>query len=169
MLTRLEALNFGCLRYVCQDLGPRHLLVGPPGSGKSTFLDAIGFLSDLVGKGLDDAIEARTPDLRDLVWQRQHSRFELAVEVPIPQDKALLFPEHDQKRCRYEVAVGVDPDTGESAILSERVLFVPDQPREKTETVQESLFPVDRAAPESLATQRTRGLRTIVSKVPTFS
>ena len=166
MLTRLEALNFGCLRYVAQDLGPHHLLVGPPGSGKSTLLDAIAFLSDLVDKGLDAAIEGRTPDLRDLVWQRQHGRFELAVEVCIPQEKALLFPEHDRKRCRYEVAVGLDPDTGESAILAERVLFVPDQPRERPQTVQESLFPVDRAAPESLATQRTRGLRTVINKVP---
>ena len=74
MLTRLETLHFGCLRHVDQDLGAHHLLVGPPGSGKSTFLDAVAFLSDLVDKGLDAAIERRTPDLRDLIWQRQHSR-----------------------------------------------------------------------------------------------
>jgi predicted ATPase len=166
MLTRLEALRFGCLRHIDQDLGGTHLLVGPSGSGKSTVLDAVAFISDLVSDGLDAAIDRRTPDLRDLVWQRRPERFELAVEVRIPQEKALLFPEHDRKRCRYEVAVGLDPDTGESAILSERVLLLPDQPREKPEAVQASLFPSDREAPESLATQRTRGLRTVIHKVP---
>jgi predicted ATPase len=166
MLTRLEALHFGCLRYIDQDLGSHHLLVGPNGSGKSTFVDALGFLSDLVSQGLEAAVETRASDVRDLIWRRQLDRFELAVEVRIPQEKVLLFPDHEQRRCRYEVAVGVEEGTGELAILSERVILLPERVKEKAEVVQESLFPVDRSAPDTLVTQRTRGVKTVIHKVP---
>ncbi len=166
MLTRLEALHFGCLRYAVQDLGRHHLLAGPGGSGKSTFLDAIAFLSDLVGQGLQAAIDSRATDVNDLIWGRQQGRFELAVEAEIPQEKALLFPGREKSRCRYEVAIGQDPETGQAAILSERVLLVPLQPRDEREPEQGTLFPVDREAPESLALQRARGLKTVIHKVP---
>ncbi|MFN4258579.1 MAG: hypothetical protein ACK4RK_04730 [Gemmataceae bacterium] len=36
MLTLIEALNYRCLRYVHQPLGPFHILVGPNASGKTT-------------------------------------------------------------------------------------------------------------------------------------
>ena len=43
MITLVEALNYRCLRYVHRPLKPFHVLVGPNASGKSTFLDVIGF------------------------------------------------------------------------------------------------------------------------------
>ena len=62
MITLVEALNYRCLRYVHRPLKPFHVLVGPNASGKSTFLDVIGFLSDLVSGGLDRALSERSPD-----------------------------------------------------------------------------------------------------------
>ena len=53
MITLIEALNYRCLKYVQRPLNPFHVLVGPNASGKTTFLDVIGFLRDLVSKGLD--------------------------------------------------------------------------------------------------------------------
>jgi predicted ATPase len=48
MITLVEALNYRCLRYIRQPLGPFHVLVGPNASGKTTFLDVIAFLERLV-------------------------------------------------------------------------------------------------------------------------
>ena len=56
MITLIEALNYRCLRYVSRPLGPFHVLVGPNASGKSTFLDVVDFLQDLVSEGLDEAL-----------------------------------------------------------------------------------------------------------------
>lgn len=46
-IVRVEALGYRCLRYVAQDLGAFQILVGANASGKSTFLDVVGFLGDL--------------------------------------------------------------------------------------------------------------------------
>ena len=59
MIRRIEVLNYRCLRYVSQPLEHFHVLVGPNASGKSTFLDVLGLIRDLLTKGLDDAILAR--------------------------------------------------------------------------------------------------------------
>ena len=60
MITLIEALNYRCLRYVQRPLKPFHVLVGPNASGKTTFLDVLGFLSDLVSEGLEVALSERT-------------------------------------------------------------------------------------------------------------
>ncbi len=41
MITRIEALNFRCLRYVSQRLGRFHVLVGPNASGKEGATDIV--------------------------------------------------------------------------------------------------------------------------------
>ena len=58
MIRRIEVLNYRCLRYVSQPLDHFHVLVGPNASGKSTFLDVLGLIRDLLTKGLDDALLA---------------------------------------------------------------------------------------------------------------
>ena len=60
MITLIEALNYRCLRYISRPLKPFHVLVGPNASGKTTFLDVVGLLQDLVSDGLDAALEKRT-------------------------------------------------------------------------------------------------------------
>ncbi len=60
MITRIEALNYRCLRYVRQDLGPFHVLVGPNASGKTTFLDVVAFLGRLVTDGPEAAVVERS-------------------------------------------------------------------------------------------------------------
>jgi predicted ATPase len=52
MISLIEALNFRCLRYIRQPLGPFHILVGPNASGKTTFLDVVAFLGQLVLRSL---------------------------------------------------------------------------------------------------------------------
>src|SRR5712692_10263819 len=110
MIRLIEARNFRCLRYVCQPLGPFHVLVGPNASGKTTFLDVVSFLGRLVSDGLDAAVSERTETFQDLVWQREGKQFELAIEAAIPKDrKEKLTRGFDA--IRYEVRIGLDPRT----------------------------------------------------------
>jgi len=71
-----EALNYRCLKYVRQTLGPFQVLVGPNATGKTTFLDVIGFLGDVVSKGLESAVASRTNTPSDLTWWRKEKSFE---------------------------------------------------------------------------------------------
>jgi len=96
MITLIEALNFRSLKYISQPLGAFHILVGPNASGKTTFLDVIAFISQLVSNGLDTAINDRARTFHDLLWQGQGNRFELAIEAKIPEEIAEKFS--DQTR-----------------------------------------------------------------------
>lgn len=52
MITRIQALNYRCLRHIDQWMSNFHVLVGPNASGKTTFLDVIAFLGHLVSEGM---------------------------------------------------------------------------------------------------------------------
>ena len=73
MIRRIQALNYRCLRYVDIVLDRFHVLVGPNASGKSTLLDVVAFLGDMVSEGLEEAVEKRTRNFQDLVWKRPAS------------------------------------------------------------------------------------------------
>ena len=87
MISCIEALEYRCLNYVRRQISPFQILVGANASGKSTFLDTVRFLGQLVSEGLDAAIQSRTENLQDLVWQRQGNRFELAIEMLRTENK----------------------------------------------------------------------------------
>lgn len=55
-LTALELSNFRALRSIRLELGALNVLVGPNASGKSTALDAIGFVATCFRHGLDQAL-----------------------------------------------------------------------------------------------------------------
>jgi predicted ATPase len=123
MISLIEALNYGCLRDVRQPLGPFHILVGPNASGKTKFLDVVGFLHDLVTKGEERAVGLRSSNFYDLVWRQEARRFELAVEAAIPQT---LCDSLENKACatvRYEVAVHLDETANQLEIAAEQALL----------------------------------------------
>ena len=164
MIRRIQARNYCCLRYVDVSLDRFHVLVGPNASGKSTLLDIVAFLGDMVSGGLEAAVEKRTRNFQDLVWRRPAKQlgFELAVEFDIPGDvKAQLPKEKGFELFRYEVAIREDGDG--IRIDSERGLLMPcedDCPR------QEVLeFPAPLDGPETILLGGGRpGARTILSK-----
>jgi predicted ATPase len=154
MIRLIEALNFRCLRYVRQPLGPFHVLVGPNASGKTTFLDVVGFLGRLVSDGLEAAISERTQNFQDLLWARQGDRFELAVEAQIPPDrKARLSKPFD--RVRYEIRIGIDGKTQEAGILDEKA-WLASEPRHQYRQ-QRLHFPDEPTVPETILHGKVKG------------
>jgi len=126
MITLIEALNYRCFRYISQPLGPFHIMVGPNGSGKSSFLDIIAFIGDLVSKGLEKAIQSRTPNFYDLVWGREGGNFELAMEAEFPTsyqqvDKMLRM---SYQTVRYEVGIGLEKENNKIGIMAEQLFLI---------------------------------------------
>lgn len=165
MISRVEALNYRCLRYVSQPLRPFQILVGPNASGKTTFLEVFAFVSDLLSNGLESAVEERTSNFADLTWGRQGSGFEIALETSIPgYIQEQVGRQGAVGAIRYELAIGANVDTGEIEIRSETVLL---KPSSDTVRRERSLFPEELQPPETLRTLKKPKLtRTIVNKVP---
>lgn len=162
MIRLIEALNFRCLRYVRQPLGPFHVLVGANASGKTTFLDVVGFLGRLVSDGLEAAIYERTQSFRDLTWNRKESQFELALEAEIAEDrrKRLAKP---FDTVRYEIRVGIDPKTREVGILEEKAWLKTWKQDKKLQ--QRELFPMEPEPPATILKGKVRmGWQSVLSK-----
>ncbi len=121
MITQIEAKNFRCLRDVRQSLGAFHILVGPNATGKTTFFDVFALLGRLVSTGLEAAISERTHNLADLFWGKSGTQFDLAIEAKIPDSQRLT---QAFEKIRYEVTIGMDSMSRETAILAERVLLI---------------------------------------------
>ena len=111
------------------------MLVGPNASGKTTFLDVVGFLSDLLNEGVETAVRMRTSNFYDLTFAGKGGEIQLAVEARIPAG-ILAKMGNQYPYIRYEVALGIDED-GQVAIFEEAVFQVPDPPK----TYQKALFP----------------------------
>jgi predicted ATPase len=141
MIRRIEALSYRCLRDIDQEIGMFHILVGPNASGKSTLLDAVVFLGDLLRDGLEHAVRSRAPNHADLFWMAQGTRFELAVELEIPESRRQLLP-NGYRRARYEIAIGNDAQD-ELALLGE-TLWLRNVSATEALPVQSELFPASK-------------------------
>lgn len=164
MLSLIEARNYRCLRYVRRPLERFHVLVGPNASGKTTFLDVVSILSDLVSEGLDYAISQRTQNFVDLIWGREGTGFELAVEATIPTDvrERQAVPKYDT--VRYEVGISTDSSTNEVVIHAERGWL---RVSSDDATIQPLLFPDPPEPPVSIfSTAKGGKTRTLFSKTP---
>lgn len=164
MLTRIQALNYRALHYIDQSILPFQVLIGPNASGKSTFLDVIAFMSDIITKSsVEDAVRERAPDIRDLTWMRSSDWLELVVEAQIPAEFHLQYP-----RLRYEVRVGVDPVTNSLELSAETLWFTGTNAHSSANGAKIALFPDALRPPErvTLGFKKSTppGWRKIVSK-----
>lgn len=166
MISRVQVLNYGCLRYVDVPLGRFHVLIGPNASGKSTLMDAIKFVSDVVRDGVDAAVQTRTANFADLIWGRPDNpaeqRFEIALEFDLPGDVLALLPaERGYQVFRYEIAVGMDTATDRVSLLAERGAL---QGNPKHQPRQLQIFPAPDAPPQTFMRRTVKGRRTVFHK-----
>ncbi|MEW6265188.1 MAG: ATP-binding protein [Thermodesulfobacteriota bacterium] len=161
MIRLIEALNYRCLRYVSQELGPFHILVGPNASGKTTFLDVVVFLGRLVNEGLEAAVNERTREFRDLLFGRAGDVFELAIETAIPKDRRVKLRRNFDV-VRYEIKIGLSEDQREYGIHEERVWLKTWRQRQSPVPI---LFPVQNFPPSSIMTIRAeKGWQRVLTK-----
>ena len=95
LIRSLHVRNYRVLRHLDLRLEqPFHVMVGPNGIGKSTLFDAVSFVFDLIGEGLENAVAKRTSNFQDLIWQRpaDQAGFEIGIEFQLPN--ALPFHYH---------------------------------------------------------------------------
>jgi predicted ATPase len=139
------------------------VLVGPNASGKTTFLDVIGFLGKLVTEGLEAAIEERTPTFEHLLWNGKGDSFEIAVEASIPEQRREQLPHDNYDLIRYELKIGLDPESSEISILHEKAFLK--EAAVGFESSQRLLFPVGEDPPETILAERSpKGARQVLSK-----
>ena len=163
MIQLAEALNFRCLRYVKRPLKSLHVLVGPNASGKTTFLDVIGFLSDVVANGLDHALEDRAADPRDLLFHHQGSRMELAVEALVPDHLRQRLNNTDLTTVRYQVAIGCEESLGAFEFKAETLIL---KKRAIASSHQRKLFPQSAEPPKLFQHSVNSSMnRTLINKV----
>ena len=159
MIRRIEAKNYRSLKYIDQSLGDFHVLVGPNASGKTTFMDVVSFLSDIVKSGIDQAIQSRSANYNDLTFSSEGGDIELALEINIPDD-IRKFLEKRFDLIRYEMRFGLSEDTQEHAIKEERVLLLHSElinEESNTELSQPDLFPDYKTISHSILNKKYQG------------
>lgn len=168
MFTRIQTCAFRCLKSVDQRLGPFRALVGPNASGKTTFLDVIGFLSELVRNRGDvfETVQARSTNFEKLLWMGRGNSFQLAVEAAIPTavHDAMADDKRQFTQVRYEVEIGLDSASNEIG-LNHETLWLMEPAKEKQKPLP-SLFPEAPAEMESVLSRSGKGKKAAFTKKP---
>jgi predicted ATPase len=168
MFTRIQTRAFRSLKSGNQTLGRFRALVGPNASGKTTFLDVIGFLGDLVRNRGDvlGTVQARSTTFEKLVWMGQGRSFQLAVEADIPEDvlKAMAPDKQCFTQVRYEVEVGLGDVNDEVGLNHETLWLMKPVPKEAL--VQRDFFPELRQGMPSILVKPGPGRRVAITKKP---
>ncbi len=168
MFTRIQAIRFRCLRSVDQQLGRFVTLVGPNASGKTTFLDVIALLGDLMRNGgkVADTVLERSADFEKLLWMGQGSSFQLAVEAALPREVLDKMAEDFQHftRVRYELEIGMDREENLIVLQHEALWLL--NGMEPAHVRHPELFPSPTEPPTTLFLTPGKGRKRIVSNQP---
>ncbi len=175
MFSRIQTRHFRSLKAVDQSLGPVQALVGPNASGKTTFLDVIALLSELVRRRGDvrEAVLARSASFEKLIWQgvngdrASRKAFQLAVEAPIPDAvrERMAADKRALALVRYEVEIGLDEAANELGLNHETLWLGPQV--ETGSPQQRRLFPKAVDDPPDIFFGKSKpGFRTAIKKMP---
>ena len=154
MIRRIQVLHYRGIKYIDVKLSNFQILIGPNASGKSTFLDVINLVRDILNDGLRPAIEKRSSRFDELIYNQQGNGFEIAFELEIPEDIKQKLENKDYSFVRYEISLQLDNEKG-FIINNENVWLIKELSKEK-EVIQLTIFPAESKEPESLITFLTR-------------
>ncbi len=151
-----------------QQLGRFVTLVGPNASGKTTFLDVIALLGDLMRNGgkVADTVLERSADFEKLLWMGQGSSFQLAVEAALPREVLDKMAEDFQHftRVRYELEIGMDREENLIVLQHEALWLL--NGMEPAHVRHPELFPSPTEPPTTLFLTPGKGRKRIVSNQP---
>ncbi len=109
MIKRIEILNYKGFEYV--DISPDsyNVLIGPNASGKSSFIEILNLLKDIIIDDAVPAIERNCARFDELVhnYNLNKLQFEVALEFELPDDV-----NQEYQLARYEIALSQDEREG---------------------------------------------------------
>jgi energy-coupling factor transporter ATP-binding protein EcfA2 len=117
MIRLLQAKNFRMLRSNSVALQPFQVLVGQNATGKSTLLNALQLVGDVLQGGVSSAVERVASSFFDLCFDSSQP-VALAVELSVPG------PDREESHLRYEIEIGIEPGAG-LRVLQENLFILP--------------------------------------------
>lgn len=123
VISRVAVANFGPIRELAAELEPLTVIIGRNATGKSTFLDTIGFVSDALEDGVDRAVLARADRFEELLHNGGGSAFLIEIDVDLSAEARRPA---GVERAHYRLEVGAV--SGAPAILSEELWLGPAEP-----------------------------------------
>ncbi len=165
MIKTIEVLFYKGFKYSRIELQHYNILVGPNASGKSSFLDVLRFIRDMLNDGPVSAIKKRSSGFRELLWNQSKDYCEFALEFMLPVTQKQKY-----KTARYEIALAQNEIEG-IVIEHEQLWLMKDgngkTPLKDQQAKQLFVFPTEPEAPEHIITLRRKtppGWRKVVSK-----
>ena len=164
MFTRIQTRHFRSLKSVDRSLAPFQALVGPNASGKTTFLDVIAFLGELMRNRGDvlRTVQERSSVFENLLWKGEGQSFQLAVEAAIPEEiKSKVMDDMKSVTVvRYEIEIGI---SNQEIGLNRETLWLGNKTR-ATAPLAPDFFPALRPPVPSLMQPQQGGWRTAINK-----
>ncbi len=154
MISLIEAENFRSLKYISQRLDRFNVLVGANATGKTTFMDLIKFVADIVDNGIEKAVFERVNNYDELTFGKKGGDIEFAVELELPQDIVEIIKEEISKTytvIRYEIKVGAF-DNAEIGIKDEVAWLLPSSQSSQRDNskAERTLFPEYLSSPKTV-------------------